>query len=119
MRQGPPLCRLFDSSSKHEAKQEPSWAVAIISGAGKFRLRRLQPMAAKKHTLADLNDHLFTQMNRLANSKGDELKVEIERTRAMAGLAKEMTENAKLALEARRCLGNKPDTPEMLQVGAD
>jgi hypothetical protein len=118
LRQGPPLCRLFDSSNKHEEKQEPSWAAAIISGAGKFRLRRLSPMS-EKNSLSTLNDHLFEQLDRLSSSKGEALKVEIERTRAMAGLAKEMTENAKLALEVQRCLGGKPAaTPKMLCIEA-
>lgn len=74
---------------------------------------------AKKNTLSDLNDHLFAQMDRLSNSKGDELKTEIERTRAMANLAREMTQNATLALEVQRTVGGKSDTPDMLQIGSD
>lgn len=70
------------------------------------------------NTLSNLNDHLFSQLSRLSDAKGDKLKEEIERTRAMSTLAKEMIENAKLALEVQRCLGGKPDTPSMLQVEA-
>lgn len=59
------------------------------------------------NTLSDLNDHLFGQLDKLSSSKGEKLKEEIERTRAMSGLAKEMIENAKLALEVQRTLGSK------------
>lgn len=62
-----------------------------------------------KNTLGNLNDHLFDQLARLSNGqiKGEQLKEEIERTRAMSGLAKEMIDNAKLALEVQRTLGSK------------
>ena len=74
-------------------------------------------MTTKNNTLSNLNDHLFAQMERLSKSKGtDEIKIEIERTRAMSGLAKEMIENAKTALEAHHTLGGK-ETPAMLQIG--
>jgi len=74
-------------------------------------------MTTKNNTLSSLNDHLFAQMEKLSKCKGsDEIKVEIERTRAMTGLAKEMIENARTALEAHRTLGGK-ETPAMLQIG--
>jgi len=76
-------------------------------------------MADQKNTLSDLNDHLFDQLKRLSTSKGEGLKEEIERTRAMSGLAKEMIENAKLALEAHRTIGNKGAKPKMLQIEAE
>jgi hypothetical protein len=53
-----------------------------------------------------------------ADAKGEKLKEEIERTKAMSGLAKEMIENAKLALEVQRSLGGKPGVPAMLQLEA-
>lgn len=72
------------------------------------------------NTLSDLNDHLFNQMTRLADGKlkGESLREEIERTRSMSGLAKEMIDNSRLALEVQRTLGGKNNTPGMLQVEA-
>lgn len=69
-------------------------------------------------TLLTLNDRLFDQLERLsvADLKGETLSNEINRTRAMSSLAREIVENAKLALEAQRTLGNPKTTPAMLQV---
>lgn len=52
--------------------------------------------------LIDLNNHLFAQLERLSDEglKGDDLKVEIERGKAVANVAREIVGNAKLALEA-------------------
>lgn len=77
-------------------------------------------MTTTNNTLSTLNDHLFDQMARLAASglNGVKLKEEIERTRAMSGLAKEMIDNAKLALEAHRTLNGKTGTPKMLTLEA-
>jgi len=57
-----------------------------------------------KNKLADLNNHLFEQMERLNddNLKGDNLKFEVERARAMAELAKEIVGSAKVTIDAIR-----------------
>lgn len=110
---------------KHEEttlKPEPDWVPAALSVKTLLKKtvsERGLTMTAT-NTLSTLNDHLFNQLARLAASDatGEKLKEEIERTRAMSGLAKEMIDNAKLALEVQRCLGGKPDTPPMLQVEA-
>lgn len=67
--------------------------------------------------LTDLNDHLFSALGRLndAKIKGDALKEEIDRVRAVSGLAREIISNATLALEAQRTLGGK-GTPAMLGI---
>lgn len=59
-----------------------------------------------KNSLSDLNNHLFEQMERLNDDdlKGDKLSEEIERGKAMSGIAKDITANAKLELEARKSL---------------
>jgi len=57
-----------------------------------------------KNKLSDLNDHLFAAMERLNSEdvNGDALKEEIERSRAMAGVAREIVNAGKLALDAQR-----------------
>lgn len=70
------------------------------------------------NNLAKLNDRFFEQLDRLsaADLKGEQLKEEIERTRAITGLGREMIENGKLALEAVRTIGGKPNSPAMLRI---
>lgn len=53
--------------------------------------------------LSQLNTHLFSQLDRLGNSRktGDKLKEEIARSRAVAQLAKEVIANSRLALDAQ------------------
>ena len=69
------------------------------------------------HTLSDLNTSLHEQLQRLSKATGEELKAEIERTRAMSSLASTMVENAKTVLEAHRTVGGKADAPKMLTGG--
>ena len=56
----------------------------------------------------DLNNHLFEQLERLndVELKGDDLKEEIERSKAVAGISKSIIENYKLALEAEKLKAN-------------
>ena len=52
--------------------------------------------------LQDLNTYLFSQLERLNNPdlSGDELKDEIERSKAVTSVSKGVVENATLQLEA-------------------
>lgn len=74
-----------------------------------------------KNKLIDLNNHLFAQMERLSNEDliGDELKVEMERSKAITGVATAIINNGKLALEAQKELGHFNRLPEMLGIEAD
>lgn len=57
-----------------------------------------------KNTLVDLNNHLFAQLERLGDEdlKGDDLKQEIERSKAVNSVAKEVISNATLVLDAEK-----------------
>ncbi|CZX93125.1 hypothetical protein QO951_004320 [Salmonella enterica] len=74
-----------------------------------------------KNSLADLNNHLFAQMERLSDEslKGEQLQEEINRAKAVTGISTQIISNARLVLDAEEYRrGLKPeDTPEVLRVG--
>ena len=76
-----------------------------------------------KNKLIDLNNHLFAQMERLSDEdlKGEELRVEIERSRAVTDVAREIIGNAALALAAAKAQsdGLLRATPLMLSMEED
>ena len=55
-------------------------------------------------TLLALNDILFQQLESLTNAdlKGDELKEEVERSKAVGMMAKNIINNGSLVLQAKR-----------------
>lgn len=57
-----------------------------------------------KNTLMDLNNHLFAQLERLGDEelKGDALISEIERSKAIQGIAGQAINNAKIVLDAEK-----------------
>ena len=67
-----------------------------------------------KNPLTDLHSHLFAQLDRLSNKnlKGEALKEEIERAKAVSSVAKDITGNASLVLDAQKfmfdALGRAP-----------
>lgn len=74
-----------------------------------------------KNTLGDLNNHLFAQLERLndENLKGDELKEEINRAKAVTAVASQVISNGSLVLEAQKWVDEKWDAdteiPKMLE----
>lgn len=56
-----------------------------------------------KNKLTDLNNHLFEVLERLNDEdlKGNELKAEVDRSRAISGIAKEIINGGKLMLDAQ------------------
>ena len=73
------------------------------------------------NTLSDLNNHLFAQLERLSDEdiSKDDLQKEADRSKSINGVAKNIIDNAKLALEASKFTyehipGNK-ELPSMLK----
>lgn len=54
-----------------------------------------------KNTLSDLNNHLFAQLERLGEEglTQEDIKKEVDRSKAMNGIARNIIDNAKIALE--------------------
>lgn len=57
-----------------------------------------------KTSLADLNDYLFAQMDAITNPDltGEELDREINRSKAVQGIAKTIIDGANVALQAQK-----------------
>jgi len=75
-----------------------------------------------KNKLIDLNNHLFCQIERLSDEgiTGDKLAEEIERSRAIGGVARNIIDNARLALDGQKALGDTVrKLPIMLGVEND
>lgn len=73
-----------------------------------------------KNTLSDLNNHLFEQLERLNNDdlKGESLKDEIHRAKAIAGIATQIVNGAKTKVDAYR-LASKGDIPKGIKLLGD
>lgn len=69
-----------------------------------------------KNKLVDLNNHLFAQLERLSDEdlKGDALKEEIERSRAIEKIGHTIVETADLALKAMRYVSESMNQNESL-----
>ena len=71
-----------------------------------------------KNTLGDLNNHLFMQLERLNDEdlKGDKLTEEIERSKAVTNVTKEIIANANIVLQARKYTTEYlSEVPKMLE----
>ena len=57
-----------------------------------------------KNSLNDLHNHLFEQLERLNDDdlSGEELEKEIKRSKAITSVAKEIIDNAKIALDSQK-----------------
>ena len=75
-----------------------------------------------KNTLGDLNNHLFAELERLADEElqGEKLAEEIERAKAIREIASQVINNANTALRAQEFKANtlgrsKVEVPQMLE----
>jgi hypothetical protein len=61
-----------------------------------------------KNKLADLNNHLFAQLERLSDEdlKGEELQGEIQRSQAVTNVAKQIINNGSLVLHAHKAVSD-------------
>lgn len=75
-----------------------------------------------KNKLGDLNNHLFAELERLGDEdlKGEELKEEINRARAIQRIGHVIVENAELGLKVLRyaseSMGQNETLPPMLET---
>lgn len=62
-----------------------------------------------KNKLVDLNDHLFAQLERLSDEdlSGDKLREEIDRSKAVSCIAKDIVQNASLVLQAQKAVWDR------------
>ena len=51
-------------------------------------------------TLKDLNNYLFTQLDKLATSNGEQLEVEIDRSKSMVEISNEIVKTHQLKISA-------------------
>lgn len=72
-----------------------------------------------KNKLSDLNDHLFAQIERLSeeNLDTEQLRHEIDRSKAITLISNQIISNAQLVLDAQQLISEMPDQkqfPKML-----
>jgi len=81
--------------------------------------RRVDNMA--RNSLGDLNNILFEQLERLNDTdlKGDALREEMDRAKAINGVAEKIIKNGSLVLSAKRMIDDRMDAdlklPKMLE----
>lgn len=65
-----------------------------------------------KNSMLDLHNHLFAQLERLSDEsiKGDDLREELGRAKAVIGVADVLVQNATLMLEAEKVKSCKNET---------
>lgn len=73
-----------------------------------------------RNKLVDLNNHLFEQLERLSDDdlQGEELKEEINRSKQIENIAKQVINNGRLVLDTQKFIDDRSDldkhVPDML-----
>ena len=71
-----------------------------------------------KNTMTDLNNHLFAQLERLGDEDmtPEQTMLEVERSKSISAIAKNLADNAKLQLDAQKihAEGIVPSIPKLL-----
>ena len=69
-----------------------------------------------KNKLSDLNNHLFAQLERLGDEtlSGDDLSNEIDRSKAMSGIATQIVNGTKVVVDAMK-LVHRGDAPKVIE----
>lgn len=74
-----------------------------------------------RNNLTDLNNHLFEQLERLNDEelKGDALKEEIQRSKSIEDVAKQIINNGRLVLDSQKFVDDRmsedSNMPSMLE----
>lgn len=72
-----------------------------------------------RNKLTDLNDHLFSQLERLNDDEltDQQLALEVQRARAISQLSTQVIKNAKVTLDAMKLLhtGDIAHTPKFIE----
>jgi hypothetical protein len=68
-----------------------------------------------KNTLTDLNNHLFSQMERLSEESlsVEQLAFEAERSKSLTIIARTIVDNARLVLDAQTRINDIPERKEL------
>ena len=75
-----------------------------------------------KNKMTDMRDHLFVALERLNDADQKQLQNEIERAKAVAQIAQQLNESAKVELRARELIPGVKATgflPELPAPGGD
>lgn len=74
-----------------------------------------------KNKLINLNDHLFAQIERLSDESitGEKLKEEVDRAKAVQGVANAIINNAKLALDAQIAINDRLIKKAPVMIGLE
>lgn len=73
-----------------------------------------------KNKLADLNDHLFAQLERLANEEltPEQIKREADRGKAIVAVADQIVKNASLQVQVAKLVSEKGNLRPLLPAAA-
>jgi len=109
-----------EGSAGHDANSQTSTSQQHLEASADTILKAYKEKIMK-NTLADLNNHLFAQLERLSDESlsPEKLSHEITRSKAIADLSREVISNAALVLKAHALAtsGTHGDLPKMLEGG--